>query len=315
MFNDENDPCNVMVATDAIGMGLNLNIRRVIFSSLRKVDINAEGKKTLESISVSQALQIAGRAGRSGTQYPEGFVTTYLHKDLKVLKSLLSSTPALAEKAGLYPTAEQIEMFAYHLPDSSLTSLLEIFTDMSQMDDSLYFMCNIEAFKFLADKMDAIRLPLRARYIFCCAPVNINDSIVVSMVVKMAAQYGRNKVLNATWLADQLKWPAPVPENIADLSKLESFHDVIDLYLWLSLRFSDLFTDRDEVKKMRSALDDTILDGLIRLSKMMVSDPEVEESELANIDFRKQRELRHTGSLARDLIKTGAVSPEILDRL
>lgn len=30
-FNDPNDKCKILVATDAIGMGLNLNIRRVIF--------------------------------------------------------------------------------------------------------------------------------------------------------------------------------------------------------------------------------------------------------------------------------------------
>ena len=30
-FNDPEDPCKVLVATDAVGMGLNLNIRRMIF--------------------------------------------------------------------------------------------------------------------------------------------------------------------------------------------------------------------------------------------------------------------------------------------
>ena len=43
------------VATDAIGMGLNLNIRRIIFNSLAR---------QTELIPNYQALQIAGRAGR-----------------------------------------------------------------------------------------------------------------------------------------------------------------------------------------------------------------------------------------------------------
>jgi ATP-dependent RNA helicase SUPV3L1/SUV3 len=54
----------VLVATDAIGMGLNLNIRRVIFNSLTKVQLTENGEKEMDIISVSQALQIAGRAGR-----------------------------------------------------------------------------------------------------------------------------------------------------------------------------------------------------------------------------------------------------------
>ena len=36
-FNDPTDKCKIMVATDAIGMGLNLNIRRIIFYSIRKI--------------------------------------------------------------------------------------------------------------------------------------------------------------------------------------------------------------------------------------------------------------------------------------
>ncbi len=38
LFNDPNSGYDVLVASDAIGMGLNLNIKRVIFSSLTKFD-------------------------------------------------------------------------------------------------------------------------------------------------------------------------------------------------------------------------------------------------------------------------------------
>ena len=54
----------VLVATDAIGMGLNLNIRRIIFNSVTKIQLTENGEKEMDIISVSQALQIAGRAGR-----------------------------------------------------------------------------------------------------------------------------------------------------------------------------------------------------------------------------------------------------------
>lgn len=32
--------------------------------------------------------------------------------------------PLFPQTAGLHPTAEQIEMFAYHLPDASLSNLV-----------------------------------------------------------------------------------------------------------------------------------------------------------------------------------------------
>jgi ATP-dependent RNA helicase SUPV3L1/SUV3 len=63
-FNDPNDKCKIMVATDAIGMGLNLNIRRIIFYSLKKPQLRERksGQETveIENITTSQALQIAG---------------------------------------------------------------------------------------------------------------------------------------------------------------------------------------------------------------------------------------------------------------
>ena len=71
LFNDPNSDYDVLVATDAIGMGLNLNIKRVIFSSLLKWD----GHK--KAMIPPQAIrQIAGRAGRFGSTYDErGLVT------------------------------------------------------------------------------------------------------------------------------------------------------------------------------------------------------------------------------------------------
>ena len=50
---------NFLVATDAIGMGINMDINNVSFSSLKKFD----GKKT-RRLKLSEISQIAGRAGR-----------------------------------------------------------------------------------------------------------------------------------------------------------------------------------------------------------------------------------------------------------
>jgi len=50
---------NFLVATDAIGMGINMNIDNVSFSNLRKFD----GKKT-RKLNLNEISQIAGRAGR-----------------------------------------------------------------------------------------------------------------------------------------------------------------------------------------------------------------------------------------------------------
>lgn len=86
--------------------------------------MNEKGEREIDTISVSSALQIAGRAGRFRTQWEHGYVTTFKSDDLTTLRKLLSQTPDPLTKAGLHPTADQIELYAYHLPNSTLSNLM-----------------------------------------------------------------------------------------------------------------------------------------------------------------------------------------------
>lgn len=61
----------------------------------------------------------------------------------------------------------------------------DIFVTLSTMDDSLYFMCAIDNFKFLSDMIQHIPLPLRARYVFCCAPINLKMPFVCTLFRKV----------------------------------------------------------------------------------------------------------------------------------
>lgn len=66
------------------------SIRRIIFYSLIKPTINEKGEKEIEPITTSQALQIAGRAGRFSSKYKEGEVTTMNREDLSLLREILN---------------------------------------------------------------------------------------------------------------------------------------------------------------------------------------------------------------------------------
>ena len=110
-FNDPNHKCKILVATDAIGMGLNLNIKRIIFNEIVKpqtkeksTDKNeAKGSGIeLEDITTSQALQIAGRAG----SWKNYFIIFYYLKSIKfsfpkadlILNFLMAVLPHLNHK-------------------------------------------------------------------------------------------------------------------------------------------------------------------------------------------------------------------------
>lgn len=336
-FNDPNDSCKILVATDAIGMGLNLSIKRIIFNSLVKPTMNEKGGKEMDTISTSQALQIGGRAGRFSSMYKDGEITTMLQSDLTLLKEILSKPVSDIQAAGLHPTAEQIEMFAYHLPDATLSNLIDIFVSLSQVDGR-YFVCNIEDFKFVADMIQHIPLNLRARYVFCTAPINRNLPFVCTSLLKFARQFSRNEPLTFQWICKHVHWPVSSPKSIKDLMHLESVHDILDLYLWLSYRFMDMFPHAGLVRSIQKELDAIIQNGVYNITKLIraseaasslhvmegtVLPREAPTDENSRTVQKGNRGSRRTpinsevqsGSLTSKLVKDGLLTPSMLKQL
>jgi ATP-dependent RNA helicase SUPV3L1/SUV3 len=88
LFNDPASGYDILVATDAIGMGLNLNIRRIVFYTIRK-PTKKDDTIVVENLPMGMVKQIAGRAGRYNSHYPEGFVTTFYQQDYPYLRQCL----------------------------------------------------------------------------------------------------------------------------------------------------------------------------------------------------------------------------------
>lgn len=101
----------VVVSTDAIGMGLNLPIRRVVFLENEKFD--GTRVRTLTS---QEIKQIAGRAGRKG-KYDEGFVA--FSYDVKKMQSLLERNDYDIQTFAISPTQNIFNRFRYFGKDLS----------------------------------------------------------------------------------------------------------------------------------------------------------------------------------------------------
>lgn len=102
---------SVIVATDAIGMGLNLPIRRIVFLETEKFD--GTRRRRLYS---QEVKQIAGRAGRKGI-YNVGKVA--FTKDVKLMKKLLEKEDILISTFSIAPTSSIFERFQKYYRDLS----------------------------------------------------------------------------------------------------------------------------------------------------------------------------------------------------
>ena len=79
LFNDPTSGYDVLVASDAVGLGLNLNIRRVVFHSLHRT----RGRDGAALLQPAEVKQIAGRAGRRGSRWEaSGLAAAFFPEDV-----------------------------------------------------------------------------------------------------------------------------------------------------------------------------------------------------------------------------------------
>ncbi|TCJ03442.1 helicase-related protein [Cytobacillus praedii] len=104
-----NGETSIIVSTDAIGMGLNLPIRRIVFLENEKFD--GTRRRLLTS---QEVKQIAGRAGRKGI-YNVGKVSFV--SDIKTMKRLLDSEDKPVQTFSVAPTNAIFERFQKYYRD------------------------------------------------------------------------------------------------------------------------------------------------------------------------------------------------------
>lgn len=257
LFNENDSGFDVLVASDAIGMGLNLNIRRIIFHSVVKRGGANEGSYWVDPSAVKQ---IGGRAGRLSSDYKVGEVTAWQDEDLAYVRACMSYDLPQISKVGLFPSLEQIGMFSDQLHMAAdaaeksrevddkqikLSMLLQKFVQLAQMDGR-YFLCEHQDLMAVSNWLHSIPLSLADRFLFSSAPVSTRDRVSMNLLYQFAATYAQNRPV-----ALNVRLPIHRPKDVIDLSDLCMKHNVLDLYLWLSIRFPKYFIERDLCLKQK----------------------------------------------------------------
>jgi ATP-dependent RNA helicase SUPV3L1/SUV3 len=245
---------NYLVATDAIGMGLNLDLERVAFASRSKFDGFEQ-----RALTVDELAQIAGRAGRHVRDGQFGSLTSLGELDPRVVTAI---------EQHRFPSLERLVWRSVELDFTSPRALLdslsvtptrERFTRLERADD-------FDALKALADDAEVARLAGRADDVallweVCRIPdfrkqlLGEHPRLVKDVFLQLAAGNGR---LQEDWLAKQV---APLDDLKGDLHTLTARLEAIRTWAYISHR-AGWVDDAAHWQGRTRALEDALGDAL-----------------------------------------------------
>ncbi|MEO5377652.1 MAG: hypothetical protein H7832_07725 [Magnetococcus sp. DMHC-6] len=245
-----------LVATDAIGMGLNLPIRTLLFHQDRKFINRQEVPLT-----PMEVRQIAGRAGRFGKN-EVGFVGTFRIAIHPITHALNTKAPPI-ERAHLAPNLEHLLAIAtlQDKKNATLASLLALFFTSVKPDPEIFELADLEDQMVLARLADRHKsLDLATRFILSAAPVPLRAIQAVLAYETMITAVARSHPLT---LAQTL---TPLGEY-GLLDGMETAIRIVNLYCWLHHHFEELFPDIKEAETARRELNKGIIQALQKKGK------------------------------------------------
>ncbi|RLN53674.1 hypothetical protein BBJ28_00014817, partial [Nothophytophthora sp. Chile5] len=255
LFNARDNEYNILVASDAVGMGLNLNIGRVIFATVKKY---SGGGGDMVDIPPALAKQIAGRAGRYGSAFSSGTATCLLQEDLEYLKESYEEEPKPLTSAGLFPSSDQMEEFAKQLPGiTDLGDLVDKYVMLARLDGD-YFMCNHQDMKDAAALLRDTELTLSDRFTFCMAPAGLRNPLARKVFLDYARAHSTGQSVKL-----DIYLPKFAPQTAESLLDVEIKAKIIDLYLWLSFRFEETFVEKDVALELKVKVLELVEQGLV----------------------------------------------------
>ncbi|KEQ71798.1 hypothetical protein M436DRAFT_15785, partial [Aureobasidium namibiae CBS 147.97] len=277
LFNDPDNDYDFLVASDAIGMGLNLSIKRVIFEASAKFD--GFRQRTLVTPDIKQ---IAGRAGRykisDGDSLPQtpttkeepaksedstlGLVTTLEDFDFPVIAKAMKEDPEPIRSAGILPPAPIVERFAsYFPPDTPFSYILMRLHELSQMH-SRFHLCGLRDQLWIADLIEPIQgLTVTDRNILCACPASKSDKDLVSKLIPALARCIEQQGGGALYELEEMPLEVLELEMTPSrdyLRQLEQLHKAVVSYLWLSYRFAGIFSTRPLAFHVKALVEEKI---------------------------------------------------------
>jgi len=203
-INGENQ---ILISTDAIGMGVNLPIRRIIFSEIKKYD-----GEEFRFLSSQEVKQIAGRAGRIGI-YDVGYVAC-MEDDIAFVESRLQVQDDEIEKAVVGPGEAIL--------DIGILPLKEKLALWSTREESLtyYRKKDIRDYILILDRLKPYKLSETVQWRLMTLPFDVNSEELLAQFIVYVEEI-------FTLKAEKLSKPAL---NSNSLTEYEAYYQKVNLY-------------------------------------------------------------------------------------
>ena len=234
----------VVVSTDAIAMGMNLPIQRVVFLESEKFD----GDIT-RPLTDAEIKQIAGRAGRYG-QYDVGYVNAYGFKGIV----------AQALNKPLYPLTEAVISFPESLLGIPLPLTQIINQWLAMKDKGCFSKASTERMAALAAMLETPRTDKALLYRFLCIPFDEEEQDLLARWKAMYRAECANEHVDV--IAELPEPPDPDDCVTAMLDGLEADYRCCDLYYNYARLFLEQPDDVLEEIQRRKGL---ISEGIIHI--------------------------------------------------
>ncbi|WP_122893855.1 helicase-related protein [Arcobacter peruensis] len=253
----------ILIATDAIAMGLNLPIQTILFTTDTKFDGVSRRK-----INVNEIVQIAGRAGRYG-HFEAGFLGATRRDILKhISEEFKQPVRTIKPPFRVKINASQLESLASHIKTNSLTKVLKYFADNMYFSGP-FVAANISSMITASKIVDTrFNLKLEDKYLLAQAPITTKSPIILQAYEAYIAAVVKQKVCN-------YKPSITLPKKAItqkDLLLVEDEVKKISLYLWLSYKLPEIFPDHDKAYILRNTFN-SFIENSLKGKIIQVDDP------------------------------------------
>ena len=242
----------ILVATDAIAMGMNLPIKTILFSKAEKFD-GVNDRNLLPS----EIHQISGRAGRYGL-HEEGFVGALSSDVLSIIKKgFHKEAKTITIPFKVMANLDHIKLVGSILEENSLHEILKFFVKNMEFDGP-FIATNLDDMLEASILVDQYDLDIATKYHLACAPLTLKSPYITAAYESYLGAL--EKKMPITYTTPPLQ--GSYAQTTDELLRAEDMVKEISLYLWLSYRFSDYFVDAQRARSSRGILNKFIENSL-----------------------------------------------------